>query len=81
MPSDGHPACIVATDSSGLDVNQEDDETLPNDRSVTIYCKPDADSTPVIKGLAASDSVALESQFDPSATPFRIEETRRVLYR
>ncbi len=81
MPSDGHPACIVTTDSSGLDVNQEDDETLPNDRSVTIYCKPDADSTPVIKGLAASDSVALESQFDPSATPFRIEETRRVLYR
>lgn len=81
MPSDGHPACIVTTDSSGLDVNQEDDETLPNDRSVTIYCKPDADSTPVIKGLAAFDSVALESQFDPSATPFRIEETRRVLYR
>lgn len=81
MPSDGHPACIVTTDPPGLDVNQEDDETLPNDRSVTIYCKPDADSTPVIKGLAASDSVALESQFDPSATPFRIEETRRVLYR
>ncbi|MBS6896672.1 MAG: hypothetical protein U0O07_04500 [Bifidobacterium catenulatum] len=45
MPSDGHPACIVTTDSPGLDVNQEDDETLPNDRSVTIYCKPDADST------------------------------------
>lgn len=81
MPSDGHPACIVTTDPPGLDVNQEDDETLPNDRSVTIYCKPDADSTPVIKGLAASDSVALESQFDPSATPFCIEETRRVLYR
>lgn len=81
MPSDGYPACIVTTDSPGLDVNQEDDETLPNDRSVTIYCKPDADSTPVIKGLAASDSVALESQFDPSATPFRIEETRHVLYR
>lgn len=81
MPSDGHPACIVTTDPPGLDVNQEDDETLPNDRSVTIYCKPDADGTPVIKGLAASDSVALESQFDPSATPFRIEETRRVLYR
>lgn len=81
MPSDGHPACIVTTDSPGLDVHQEDDETLPNDRSVTIYCKPDADSTSVIKGLAASDSVALESQFDQSATPFRIEETRRVLYR
>ena len=81
MPSDGHPAWIVTTDSPGLDAHQEDDETLPNDRSVTIYCKPDADSTPVIKGLAASDSVALESQFDPSATPFRIEETRRVLYR
>lgn len=81
MPSDGHPAWIVTTDSPGFDVNQEDDETLPNDRSVTIYCKPDADSTPVIKGLAASDSVALESQFDQSATPFRIEETRRVLYR
>lgn len=81
MPSDGHPACIVTTDPPGLDVNQEDDETLPNDRSATIYCKPDADSTPVIKGLAASDSVALESQFDPSATPFCIEETRRVLYR
>ncbi|MFR4213033.1 hypothetical protein [Bifidobacterium catenulatum] len=45
MSSDGHPACIVTTDSPGLDVNQEDDETLPNDRSVTIYCKPDADST------------------------------------
>lgn len=27
----------------------------------------------VIKGLAASDSAALESQFNPSATPFRIE--------
>ncbi len=52
-----------------------------NDRSVTIYCKPDADSKPVVKGLAASDSVALESQFDLSAMPFRIEETRRVLYR
>ncbi|MDB6910347.1 hypothetical protein [Bifidobacterium catenulatum] len=71
----------MTTDSPGFDVNQEDDETLPNDRSVTIYCKPDADSTPVIKGLVASDSVALELQFDPSATPFRIEETRRVLYR
>ncbi|MDF4085674.1 hypothetical protein [Bifidobacterium catenulatum] len=35
----------MTTDSPGLDVNQEDDETLPNDRSVTIYCKPDADST------------------------------------
>lgn len=81
MSSDGHSACIVTTDSPGLDVHQEDDETLPNDRSVTIYCKPDADSTPVIKGLAASDSVALESQFGQSATPFRIEETRRVLYR
>lgn len=40
---DSHPASSVANDPSDPDVNQEGDETLPDDRSVTIYYKP-ADS-------------------------------------
>ena len=38
---DSHPASSVANDPSDPDVNQEGDETLPDDRSVTIYYKPD----------------------------------------
>ena len=41
---DSHPASSVANDPSDPDVNQEGDETLPDDRSVTIYYKP-ADSS------------------------------------
>lgn len=41
---DSHPASSVASDPSDPDVNQEGDETLPDDRSVTIYYKP-ADSS------------------------------------
>ena len=37
---DSHPASSVANDPSDPDVNQEGDETLPDDRSVTIYYKP-----------------------------------------
>lgn len=62
MPSDGHPACIVITDPSDPDENQEDDGTLPNDGSVTIYYKPDIDSAPVIKRLVVSDSGAIGSK-------------------
>lgn len=41
---DSHPASSVANGPSDPDVNQEGDETLPDDRSVTIYYKP-ADSS------------------------------------
>ncbi|WP_444128289.1 hypothetical protein [Bifidobacterium sp.] len=44
MLSGRHPASTGATDPSDPDANQKDDETLPDDRSVTIYCKP-ADSS------------------------------------
>ena len=35
-----HPAASAATDPSDPDVSQEEDDALPDDRSVTIYYKP-----------------------------------------
>ena len=39
-----HPAASTATDPSDPDVNQEDDEVLPDDKSITIYYKPNDSS-------------------------------------
>lgn len=41
---DSHPASSATTDPSDPDVSQEEDDALPDDRSVTIYYKP-ADSS------------------------------------
>ena len=41
---DSHPAFSATTDPSDPDVSQEEDDALPDDRSVTIYYKP-ADSS------------------------------------
>ena len=41
---DLHPASSATTDPSDPDVSQEEDDALPDDRSVTIYYKP-ADSS------------------------------------
>ena len=38
-----HPAASAATDPSDPDVSQEEDDALPDDKSITIYYKP-ADS-------------------------------------
>lgn len=39
-----HPASSTATDPSDPDVNQEDDAVLPDDKSITIYYKPNDSS-------------------------------------
>lgn len=52
-----HPAASAATDPSDPDVSQEEDDALPDDRSVTIYYKPANSEWKTPRSITASATI------------------------